>query len=62
MMDLEDEESSKLLKIIEADSLFLSQHNLMDYSLLLVVETNVDDLEISESNFPRMLRSYSSEK
>ena len=49
VMDLNCDQSTKLVKIAEADSDFLCKHGLMDYSLLLVIETKcyTDDSEIT---------------
>lgn len=38
-MYLNDSTSKKLNRIIEKDSLFLSSLNIMDYSMLLAIET-----------------------
>ena len=39
LINLNKDESKALASVLEADSKFLASHGLMDYSLLLVVET-----------------------
>ena len=39
LVDLPLRERKNLMKVIENDSRFLQEHNIMDYSLLLTVET-----------------------
>ena len=39
LLDLTDENNEQLSTIIENDSKFLRDHNIMDYSLLLSIES-----------------------
>ena len=40
LFNLDAAKSQEVLSILKADSEFLARHNLMDYSLLLVIETD----------------------
>ena len=42
-IDLGEKKRKHLLSVVKKDSEFLSSHGLMDYSLLLAVETKPDD-------------------
>ena len=60
VMDLNCDQSMTLAYIVQADSEFLCNHGLMDYSLLLVIETKsfTDDAEIdSTRNTERQIGS-----
>ena len=39
IVDLREKDLTEVLRVVEKDSRFLARHNIMDYSLLLVVET-----------------------
>jgi len=43
LLNLRSDQSEDYLSILEADSKFLVNHSLMDYSLLLVIETDPQD-------------------
>ena len=45
-IDLGERKRKHLLSVVKKDSEFLASHGLMDYSLLLAVETRLDDDEI----------------
>ena len=43
LMRLSSEEKTRLEWIIQLDSKFLMNHNIMDYSFLLMIETSIDE-------------------
>ena len=52
LVEMETEEAKRLNETIKADSEFLKKHNIMDYSLLLVIENIPLDQEIDFNRVP----------